>query len=118
MWSRLGILAAICCLLADPAVAAEQTSAAARSRACRAAVRRVSRHRRDGRQSAQDHAAVSKLAERFPVEMLVEALKTGQISGHDEMPMFVLEMEDMQALIAHIDSFAEPGSRYLAAPPK
>ena len=53
------------------------------------------------------------LSERFPVEMLVEALKSGEISGHDEMPMFVLAPEDMQALFAHIDSFAAPGSRYL-----
>lgn len=53
------------------------------------------------------------LAERFPVDMLVEALKTGEISGHDEMPMFVLAPEDMRALIAHIDSFAGPKARYL-----
>ena len=56
------------------------------------------------------------LPERFPIEMLVEALKTGEIPGHDEMPMFVLEPEYMRALLAHIDSFAEPKSRYLPAP--
>lgn len=58
------------------------------------------------------------LQERYPVEMLVEALKSGEISGHDEMPMFVLEPEDMRALFAHIDSFAAPGSRYLDGEPK
>jgi cytochrome c len=59
-----------------------------------------------------------ELSERFPVEMLVESLKTGEISGHDEMPMFILEPADMQALIAHIDSFADQKSRYLPATPK
>lgn len=59
-----------------------------------------------------------ELSERFPVEMLVDALKTGEISGHDEMPMFALAPEDMRALIAHIDSFAEPNSRYLETYPK
>ncbi len=58
-----------------------------------------------------------ELSERFPVEMLVEALKTGEISGHDEMPMFVLAPEDMRALLAHIDSFADPKSRYLETNP-
>lgn len=59
-----------------------------------------------------------ELPERFPVEMLVEALKSGEISGHDEMPMFVLDAQDLQALFAHIDSFAAPGSRYLEAEKK
>lgn len=58
------------------------------------------------------------LPERFPVEMLVEARKSGEISGHDEMPMFVLLPEDMTALLAHIDSFADAKSRYLDAPAK
>ena len=55
-----------------------------------------------------------ELGERYPVDMLVDALKSGEISGHDEMPMFVLEREDMLALLAHIDSFAPAGSRYLS----
>ena len=58
------------------------------------------------------------LSERFPVEMLVEAQKSGEISGHDEMPMFVLVPEDMTALLAHIDSFAGAKSRYLNAAAK
>jgi len=118
MRSRLGILAAIGCLLADPAVAAEQTTLQ-RGRAL--AEQLCGECHATGETGASPHKITPPfrtLAERFPVEMLVEALKTGQISGHDEMPMFVLEMEDMQALIAHIDSFAEPGSRYLAVPPK
>lgn len=59
-----------------------------------------------------------ELQERFPVEMLVEAMKSGEISGHDEMPMFVLDPQDMRALLAHIDSFAAPGARYLEAEKK
>ncbi|MEQ1611863.1 MAG: cytochrome c [Hyphomicrobiaceae bacterium] len=58
------------------------------------------------------------LPERFPVEMLVEAQRSGEISGHDEMPMFVIAPEDMTALLAHIDSFAGPKSRYLGGAAK
>jgi mono/diheme cytochrome c family protein len=59
------------------------------------------------------------LSVRFPIEMLEQALSTGTISGHDEMPMFDLEPDDMRALIAHIDRYAPVTMRYLKAePPK
>lgn len=57
-----------------------------------------------------------ELSTRFPVEMLLETLKTGVVAGHDEMPMFDLGKSDAQALIAYIDSLAPVGSRYLAEP--
>jgi mono/diheme cytochrome c family protein len=51
------------------------------------------------------------LYKRYPIEMLVEAAKTGSISGHDEMPGFDFTVEDAQALLAYIDSLApdQPG---------
>lgn len=56
------------------------------------------------------------LAERFPVDMLVDTLRTGTIGGHDEMPMFDLGAADARALIAYIDIFAPAGQRYLSLP--
>lgn len=56
------------------------------------------------------------LAERFPVDMLVDTLRTGTIGGHDEMPMFDLGTADARALIAYIDSFAPAGQRYMSLP--
>lgn len=58
------------------------------------------------------------LHEQFPVDMLVAALRSGVISGHDEMPMFTLPPPDMLALIGYIDSLAPPASRYLSTPAK
>lgn len=49
----------------------------------------------------------------FPVAMLVEALKTGVISGHDEMPMFDLGLEGVEAVVAYIDSLSPGGPHYL-----
>ena len=51
------------------------------------------------------------LYKRYPIEMLVEAAKTGSISGHDEMPGFDFTVEEAQALLAYIDSLApdQPG---------
>jgi cytochrome c len=71
-----------------------------------------------GRDDERPHAIVTPFRElhtRYPIEMLIDALKTGVISGHDEMPMFELSREDMRALLAYIDSFA-PGSRRYVKP--
>lgn len=55
------------------------------------------------------------LHERYPVEMIVNALRTGVVSGHDEMPMFEFTQGDIQALVTYIDVLNPSGPRYLAA---
>jgi hypothetical protein len=45
--------------------------------------------------------------------MLIEARTSGVISGHDEMPMFELPRQDIDALLGYIDSFAPKGMRYV-----
>lgn len=57
------------------------------------------------------------LAERYPVPMLVDALATGTIAGHDEMPMFELGREGAEALVAYIDSLTTGGPHYLTRRP-
>jgi cytochrome c len=54
------------------------------------------------------------LHERWPIEMLVEARKTGIIDGHDEMPAFDFSPEEITALLRHIDSLTPAGApRYI-----
>ncbi len=53
------------------------------------------------------------LYKRYPIEMLVEAAKTGSISGHDEMPGFDFTVEEAQALLAYIDSLAPDRPGYV-----
>lgn len=53
------------------------------------------------------------LAADYPIPMLVEALKTGVVSGHDEMPMFDLGVDGARALVAYIDSLNPKGPHYL-----
>ena len=55
-------------------------------------------------------------AENYPIDMLQSALRTGIISGHDEMPSFELEPREMAALMAYIDSLAPLRRRYLSGP--
>jgi len=54
-----------------------------------------------------------ELAERFPIDMLREAARTGTISGHDEMPQFDFSAEEVRALLALIDSLSPDDRRYL-----
>ena len=54
-----------------------------------------------------------ELYEDFPIPMLADALATGVISGHDEMPMFEFTHEDARALLAYIDSLQPDKPSYL-----
>ena len=54
-----------------------------------------------------------ELRQRFPIDMLVEAVSTGFVSGHDEMPMFQFSLEDARALVGYIDSMSPATARYL-----
>jgi cytochrome c len=47
------------------------------------------------------------LHERYPVESLAEGLAEGIVTGHPEMPQFVLEPEEIDAVIAYLKSLEE-----------
>jgi cytochrome c len=49
---------------------------------------------------------------RFPIEMLVEAARSGVVEGHDEMPMFQFSPQDATALVRYIDSLSPENARY------
>lgn len=55
---------------------------------------------------------------RFPVEMLEEALRTGSIAGHDEMPGFDLGHDDVKALLSYLDSLVPGGPTYVGGQPR
>jgi len=52
---------------------------------------------------------------RFPIPMLLNAAKTGYITGHDEMPGFSLSPLEISALLLYIDSMSPEGApRYIS----
>ena len=62
------------------------------------------------------HAAAppfSTFAADFPLSMLEDALTSGIVGGHDEMPMFDLGFAEARALLAYLDSLSPPSRRYL-----
>jgi mono/diheme cytochrome c family protein len=49
------------------------------------------------------------LGQRYPIEVLAEALAEGLSSGHPDMPEFRFEIDDVDAILAYLDSIQEKG---------
>jgi cytochrome c len=56
------------------------------------------------------------LGQRYPIEVLAEALAEGLSSGHPDMPEFRFEIDDIDAILAYLTSIQEKGEG--AAPAK
>jgi cytochrome c len=54
------------------------------------------------------------LGQRYPIEVLAEALAEGLSSGHPDMPEFRFEIDDVDAILAYLESIQEKGQ---GAPP-
>jgi len=54
------------------------------------------------------------LGQRYPIEVLAEALAEGLSSGHPGMPEFRFEIDDVDAILAYLESIQEARP---AAPP-
>ena len=50
------------------------------------------------------------VVERYPSENLAEALAEGIVSGHPDMPVFVLKPEEIEAFLAYLDSLGPTAS--------
>lgn len=61
--------------------------------------------------------AFRALGADYPIPMLVEALTTGIVGGHDEMPQFDLGLDNVRALVAYIDSLNPGSPPHLGKPP-
>lgn len=59
----------------------------------------------DERESPHEDALPFRtLSERYPVESLAESLAEGIVSGHPDMPEFTFEPDEVDALIAYLQS--------------
>jgi cytochrome c len=54
------------------------------------------------------------LGQHYPIEVLAEALAEGLSSGHPDMPEFRFEIDDVDAILAYLESIQEKGQ---GAPP-
>jgi cytochrome c len=47
------------------------------------------------------------LGQRYPIEVLAEALAEGLSSGHPDMPEFRFEIDEVDAILAYLESIQE-----------
>jgi mono/diheme cytochrome c family protein len=75
---------------------------------------------REGVSPNPDAPPFRTLASKYPIEDLAESLAEGIVSGHPEMPIFVFNPHDIDAIIAYLESIqevpADPGETPDAAP--
>lgn len=86
---------------ADPLVVMGQAIAGERCARCHAT----------GMTDPSPHASAPPfrvVVERYPVEHLAEALAEGIVSGHPDMPVFVMSAPEIDAFLAYLDSLAAP----------
>lgn len=51
------------------------------------------------------------VVKRYPPENLVEALAEGIVTGHNEMPEFMFEPDEITAIVGYLESLKEAESR-------
>ena len=89
----------------QPSLAAEQDKFVAQGRAF--AEQKCGRCHALGENDVSPHPQAPPfrlVVERYPSENLAEALAEGIVSGHPDMPVFVLKPHEIEAFLAYIDS--------------
>jgi len=56
------------------------------------------------------------LGQRYPIDALAEGLAEGFSSGHPDMPEFVFEVDDVNAILAYLKSIQVSGDEGSARP--
>ena len=62
---------------------------------------------RTGRSTHPQAPPFRTLGQRYPIEVLAEALAEGLSSGHPDMPEFRFEIDNLDAILAYLESIQE-----------
>jgi mono/diheme cytochrome c family protein len=62
---------------------------------------------RAGNSARPEAPAFRTLGQRYPIEVLAEALAEGLSSGHPDMPEFRFDIDDVNAILAYLESIQE-----------
>ncbi|MEZ5670446.1 MAG: cytochrome c [Alphaproteobacteria bacterium] len=90
-----------------PAVAADDTDTAAGAAFVEANCAVCHAVDREGASPHRDAPAFRTLSQRYPVESLAEALAEGILVGHPDMPEFALEPDQIDGVIAYLQSIQD-----------
>jgi cytochrome c len=66
---------------------------------------------RTGTSTHPQAPAFRTLGQRYPIDVLAEALAEGLSSGHPDMPEFRFEIDDVRAILAYLESIQEKSER-------
>jgi mono/diheme cytochrome c family protein len=75
------------------------------------AMERCARCHATGAQDSSPHQSAPPFRDvvlRYPAEHLAEALAEGIVSGHPDMPVYVMSPDEIDAFLAYLDSLAPP----------
>jgi mono/diheme cytochrome c family protein len=64
---------------------------------------------RAGSSAHREAPAFRTLGQRYPIDSLAEALAEGLMTGHKDMPEFIFEIEDVDAILAYLHSVQGAG---------
>jgi mono/diheme cytochrome c family protein len=106
MMRSIGLaLAMAVCVSAAPGAASAQQSLVERGRQiAEANCSRCHAIGREGESRLPIAPPLRNLPSRYPVEELAEAFAEGIVTAHPEMPQFTFEPQEIEALLAYIDS--------------
>jgi cytochrome c len=104
------LLAALVCISATPLRAQDDRTLEQRGRTL--LTDKCSRCHAVGHTGSSPHREAPPfrtLGQRYPIETLAETLAEGLYTGHPDMPEFVFEIRDVNAILAYLQSIQEPG---------
>jgi cytochrome c len=93
--------------LASPAIAADKDLSDKGEVIVRENCSRCHAIGREGASPNPEAPPFRTLSSNYPVEDLAESLAEGIVSGHPEMPIFVFEPHQIDAIIAYLESIQE-----------
>jgi mono/diheme cytochrome c family protein len=112
-----GLLFPLLLVLASAGAALPQDKQALESRGEGVLTTNCSRCHAVGRTGDSTHPEAPPfrtLGRRYPIDELAEALAEGLSSGHPDMPEFRFEVDDVNAILAYLNSIQQKGE---GAPP-
>jgi mono/diheme cytochrome c family protein len=62
---------------------------------------------KEGESPHKDAPPFRTISRKYPVEDLAESLAEGIVSGHPDMPIFVFDAHDVEAIIQYLNSIQE-----------
>ena len=66
---------------------------------------------RTGNSAHHEAPAFRTLGRRYPIDALAESLAEGLMTGHPDMPEFVFEVSEVNAILAYLRSIQEQAGR-------